>query len=68
MRHVPAAEDGFNRDGYLLANPDLYDVAENDPSWDAYEHLLRFGIEEKRYMYVGATEPEMKTPSESIRR
>jgi GT2 family glycosyltransferase len=51
MRLVPASEDGFNRDGYLLANPDLYDVAENDPSWDAYEHLLRFGLEEKRNMY-----------------
>jgi GT2 family glycosyltransferase len=52
LRLVPAAEDGFNRDGYLLANPDLYEVAENDPTWDAYEHLLRFGIEEKRSMYV----------------
>ena len=53
MRLVPASEDGFSRDGYLLANPDLFSIAENDLGWDAYEHLLRFGIEEKRYMYVG---------------
>ncbi len=50
MLHAPAAEDGFSREGYLLANPDLYDVAAKFPSWDAHEHLVMFGVAEKRYV------------------
>jgi GT2 family glycosyltransferase len=54
VRHVPAAEDGFEPEGYLLANPDLYDIAAKDPNWDPYEHLVACGIEEGRFMYVHA--------------
>lgn|GEM_PF-404071 len=52
MRRVPATEEGFSPEGYLLANPDLHAVSAANPNWEPYEHLLRVGIDEGRYMYL----------------
>ncbi len=52
LRRVPATREGFDRTGYLLANPDLRAIAAADPAWDPYEHLVAHGLAEGRQMYL----------------
>jgi hypothetical protein len=56
-RRVPARVEDFDADGYLRANPDLFALAESNPEWDPYDHLVTYGIYEGRYMYVRDAQP-----------
>lgn len=48
---VPATASGFDRQGYLMANPDLQALQRMDPTWDALDHLIAHGLTEGRLQY-----------------